>query len=467
MRGTSDAKRLVDSRLGLNQMAFHGHVALEAQAIPGASLFNRHTFAYPHPNRATIGVVEITPHGRGIKGEKDMFEAISPAPPDPIMGLTEAFKADPRPGKINLGVGVYKDASGNTPILDCVKVAEQRILETQKTKSYKPIDGDPAYAKVVQNLMFGADHPLLASGRVVTAHTVSGTVALRVAGDFLHRLQPETTLWMPDPTWPNHPKIFMSAEVSTKTYPYSNTNATGLDIDAMIDGLRKIPAGDVVLLHGCCQNPTGIDPSPDQWKDIAVAVHEGGAVPLLDFAYQGLANGIKEDAAGLHALATACDELIVCTSFSKNMALYNERVGSVSFVTKSAEIADAVRSQLKVTIRTNYSNPAAHGGNIVINVLGNPELREMWLDELAVMRNRINNMRQLFADTMRAKGVSRDFSYLTRQRGMFSFSGLNKEQVQALREDHAIYIVGSGRVNVAGMTEANMDQLCTAIASVM
>ena len=396
-----------------------------------------------------------------------MFEAISPAPPDPIMGLTEAYKADPRPGKINLGVGVYKDASGNTPILDCVKLAEKRILETQQTKSYKPIDGDPAYGKAVQELMFGKDHPLLTSGRVVTAHTVSGTAALRVAADYLHRLHGETTLWMPDPTWPNHPKVFGLAGVPTKTFPYSNQEATGLDIDAMIQGLRQIPAGDVVLLHGCCHNPTGIDPTAEQWKEIAAVLNEVGVVPLLDFAYQGFANGITEDAAGLTALSGACDELIVCTSFSKNMALYNERVGSVSFVAKTSDIADTVRSQVKVTIRTNYSNPAAHGGDIVINVLGNPELRAMWLDELAVMRDRINSIRQLFSDTMKAKGVARDFTYLTQQRGMFSFSGLNKEQVQALREEHAIYMVGSGRVNVAGMTEANMDHLCTAIANVM
>ena len=383
------------------------------------------------------------------------------------MGLSEAFKADTRPGKINLGVGVYKDAEGNTPILDCVKVAERRILETQKSKAYKPIDGDPAYGEIVQKLMFGEDHPLLTSGRVVTAHTVSGTSALRVAADYLDRLHPDITLWMPNPTWANHPKVFGLAGVTTESYPYGNPSATGLDIDAMIEGLRAIPKGHVVLLHGCCHNPSGIDPTPEQWKAIAETLAEGGAVPLLDFAYQGFGDGVDEDAIGLTSLADVCDELIVCTSFSKNMSLYNERVGSVSFVTKTAEIASAVRSQVKVTIRTNYSNPAAHGGNIVINVLGNPELRQIWLGELAGMRDRINQMRQLFADTMKSKGAQRDFSYITRQRGMFSFSGLNKEQVDTLREKHAIYMVGSGRVNVAGMTEANMDHLCTAIAGVM
>jgi aspartate/tyrosine/aromatic aminotransferase len=396
-----------------------------------------------------------------------MFEKLQPAPADPILGLTEAFLADPNPQKINLGVGVYKDAQGKTPVLECVKEAERRLLETETNKAYKPIDGDPAYRSMVQSLLFGDGHEVVQTKRAATAHTPSGTGALRVAGDYLKQNHPGTTIWLSEPTWANHPKVFDAAGVPTKTYRYANANVTGLDFAAMTEDLANVPAGDVVLLHGCCHNPTGIDPSNQQWAEIAELLAERGVVPLLDFAYQGLGDGITEDAAGLMALAGKCREMLICTSFSKNMSLYNERVGSFTVVADTPDAAAAALSHVKVSIRTNYSNPPAHGGSIVTTILGDADLTAQWHEELAQMRNRINGMRQAFADRMAATGVDRDFSYITAQRGMFSYSGLTKDQVARLKNDHAIYIVGSGRINVAGMTESNLDRLCDAIASVL
>jgi len=396
-----------------------------------------------------------------------MFENLQPAPPDPILGLTEAFKSDPNPKKVNLGVGVYKDAQGRTPVLDCVKAAERRILDTEQSKAYKPIDGDPDYTAKVQRLMLGDGHPLLETGRFITAHTPSGTGALRVAGDYLKQQHPSTTVWLSEPTWANHPKVFGAAGLPTSTYPYANAEATGLAFDQMLEGLRQIPAGDVVVLHGCCHNPSGIDPTDEQWQRIAALLADRRVVPLIDFAYQGFGDGLREDAAGLHALVDACPEAIVCTSFSKNMSLYNERVGSVSFLAEQREHAQAVLSHLKVTIRTNYSNPPAHGGEIVRTILGDDQLTRQWLDELKQMRDRINTMRALFVDKLADRGVQRDFSFLKEQRGMFSFSGLTRDQVQTLKEKFAIYIVGSGRINVAGLTQDNIDYVCDAVADVL
>lgn len=396
-----------------------------------------------------------------------MFESITPAPPDPILGLTDAFKADPNPRKINLGVGIYKDDSGKTPVLQSVSKAEAQILATQTDKSYKPIDGDAAFAKVVQQMMFGANHPLLASGRIATSHTPGGTGALRVVGDYLHQNHPSSTIWMTDPTWANHPKIFEAAGLQTKTFTYFDPTKNALDFDAMMDALRKIPAGDVVLLHGCCHNPTGADPTLDQWKQMARLLADRRIVPLVDFAYQGFGDGLDEDAAGLRALVEVVPELFICTSYSKNFSLYNERVGAMSIIAADAKTAAIVQSRVKVAIRTNYSNPPAHGATIITMILNDPQLTALWHQELADMRNRINAMRTLFTQTLAAKGAGRDFSFITRQRGMFSYSGLNKEQVAALKEKFAIYIVGSGRISVAGMARSNMDRLCEAIVSVL
>lgn len=396
-----------------------------------------------------------------------MFADLQPAPPDPILGLTEAFLADPNPTKINLGVGVYKDANGRTPVLECVKEAERRLLAGEKDKAYKPIDGDPAYRAVIQSMLFGGEHEIVSSHRAATAHTPGGTGALRVAADYLHQNHPSATVWLSEPTWANHPKIFEAAGVPTKTYRYANASATALDADALREDLMTIPSGDVVLLHGCCHNPTGIDPTVEQWRRIAELLAERRLIPLVDFAYQGFAEGLEEDASGLRALADALDELFICTSYSKNFSLYNERVGSLTVVASHAEAARAVASHVKVAVRTNYSNPPAHGGAIVATILDDVALTARWHEELAAMRNRINGVRQAFAAGMTRRGVDRDFSFITTQRGMFSYAGLTRAQVQELRDKHAIYIVGSGRINVAGITEGNLDRLCDAIASVL
>ncbi len=393
-----------------------------------------------------------------------MFKTLKPAPPDPILGLTAVFNEDPNPKKINLGVGVYKDADGKTPIFRSVARAEERLLKEEETKDYLPISGGPAYATAVQELLFEADHEVVTGKRAATVHTPGGTGGLRVAGDFVHKLFPEAKIWVSDPTWANHPNVFRHAGLAVETYPYFDAATNGLAFDAMLEALKKIPKGDVVLLHGCCHNPTGVDPTSVQWAQIADVVEACGWMPLVDFAYQGLGNGIREDCEGLMALCGPESELFVSSSFSKNFGLYNERVGALTVVTPSEEAAKVVLSQAMVCIRANYSNPPAHGAAIVTTVLNDPDLRADWEAEAGEMRDRINGMRMLFVDTLERKGVRRDFSFITRQRGMFSFSGLNKAQVEALREKYGIYIVGSGRINVAGMTEANMDALCEAIA---
>lgn len=396
-----------------------------------------------------------------------MFQGQTPAPPDPILGLTEAFKADTNPDKINLGVGVYKDANGRTPVLDCVKEAERRILDAQVDKSYKPIDGDPGYIAAVQRMVFGAHHAIIHARRAATAHTPGGTGALRVAGDYLKQRHANTTLWLSEPTWANHPKIFASAGVPTKTYAYFDAAANALDFDALLKALEQIPAGDVVLLHGCCHNPTGVDPTAQQWGEIAKVLADRQVVPLLDFAYQGFGDGLEEDAVGIRVLADALPEMIICTSYSKNFSLYNERVGALTVVAENANDAAAVLSHVKIAIRTNYSNPPAHGGAIVHAILTDEALTRQWLDELAAMRDRINGMRAMLVDRLKAHNAPRDFEFIRQQRGMFSNSGLTADQVNALRENHAIYIVGSGRINVAGVSEDNIDRLAEAMVGVM
>ena len=396
-----------------------------------------------------------------------MFDSITPAPPDAILGLTEAFKKDPNPRKVNLGVGVYKDAGGATPVLDTVKEAERRLLSSEKTKSYLPIDGSPEYDAASQRLVFGDSHEIVTVGRSVTVQAPGGTGALRVAGEFVAIVNPGATVWLSDPTWPNHPSVFESAGLKVASYPYFDPATNGIDFERMLATIRTIPAGDVLLLHGCCHNPTGVDLSPAQWQAVAEVAAERGLLPLLDFAYQGFADGLEEDAAGVRTIAAHCPEMFVASSYSKNFGLYNERVGALTLVARSAEAAEAALSHVKRCIRANYSNPPAHGGEIVRTILGDPELRRRWEGEVTAMRQRINTMRHLFVETLNEKGVDRDFSFIARQRGMFSFSGLNPAQVKALRERHAVYIVGSGRISVAGMTEGNMDYLCEAIADVL
>ena len=401
---------------------------------------------------------------------RSIFREVQAAPPDAILGLTEAFKTDPREGKINLGVGVYKDETGQTPVLKSVKEAEERLLAEETTKGYKPIAGDPAYRLATRQLLFGASHELADGPRANTADTPGGTGALRIAGDFIKNNLPGATLWLSDPTWANHGAIFAAAGVPTKTYRYYDAQAFGLDFDAMMASLSEAQAGDIVLLHGCCHNPTGVDLDASQWKQVAVLLAERGLLPLVDFAYQGFAEGLEEDAAGVRAVAEACDEMLVCSSFSKNFGLYMERVGALTVVGRDADSAAAAFSQVEQAIRRNYSNPPAHGAAIVTTILGNAGLRTMWEAELAQMRDRINHMRSLFAGTLEANGVSLSSGgndFVTQQRGMFSFSGLSKEHVAKLKDEHAIYIVGSGRINVAGITPGNVERLCACIAEVM
>lgn len=396
-----------------------------------------------------------------------MFETIDVAPPDAILGITEAFNKDTNPKKINLSVGIFQDAQGKTPILASVKEAERRILANEVNKNYKPIDGAPDYNKLVQELLFGAGHEVLASQRATTAHTPGGTGALRVAGDYLKKKHPAATVWLSDPTWANHEQIFKAAGLAVKYYPYFDAASNGLAFDKMIAALGAAPAGDVVLLHGACHNPTGIDPTPEQWQTIGQTLASKKLLPLLDFAYQGFGNGLREDAAGLLALAKPGVEMLIASSFSKNFGLYNERVGALTVVAGSQAAAAAVMSHVKTCIRANYSNPPAHGSSIVATVLSDPALKAQWENEVKAMRDRINGMRKTFVDALAKAGVKKDVSYITRQRGMFSFSGLNKDQVERLKKEFAIYIVGSGRINVAGMTDANMGPLCEAIAKVM
>lgn len=396
-----------------------------------------------------------------------MFETFTPAPPDAILGLTEAFKQDKNPKKINLGVGIYKDEQGRTPVLQSVKQAEERLLQQEATKNYLGIDGLPEYDAAVQELLFGAGHEVLTSKRAVTAQAPGGTGALRVAADFIARLMPGVRVWLSDPTWPNHPNVFKAAGLQVGSYPYFEERRNGVNFAGMLKAIGNMPAGDVLLLHGCCHNPTGSDLTAAQWREVAAVVAERKVLPLIDFAYQGFADGLREDATGLLAMAQPGCELLVASSFSKNFGLYNERVGALTLVAKEEKSAATALSHIKQAIRANYSNPPAHGALIVSTVLGDPALRAQWEAEVAAMRERINTMRHLFVETLNEKGVTRDFSFIAQQRGMFSFSGLNNAQVQALRDKYAIYVVGGGRINVAGMTEANMDYLCSAIADVL
>lgn len=396
-----------------------------------------------------------------------MFETLEQAPSDPIIGLTEAFKKDTNPQKINLGVGVFKDANGQTPVLDSVKEAERRILDGETTKSYPPLEGVSEFTEQVLPLLFGCHHAVIGDRRATLIQTTGGTGGLRVAADYLKKTHSQATVWLSDPTWANHPAVFKAAGVPTKTYTYFDASTNALAFDQMIAALEQMPAGDVVLLHGCCHNPTGQDPTPQQWSRIGQVLTQRKLLPLVDLAYQGFGRGIREDAQGIVALADAGCEMLICSSYSKNFALYNERVGALTVVAHTDFAAQTVLGHIKTCARANYSFPPTHGAKIVATVLGDAGLCAQWEGEVKLMRDRINSMRQLLVKSLAAAGVESDFSFISRQNGMFSFSGLNKDQVAQLREDYSIYIVGSGRINVAGMSESNMDTLCRAIAAVL
>ena len=396
-----------------------------------------------------------------------MFNKLDLAPADPILGLSAAFKRDSNPNKINLGVGVYQNSSGETPILKCVSVAEQRNISKATTKSYLSIDGTAEYNSAVQKLLLGDEHEIIAEGRAVSVQSPGGTGALRTAADFITRHFPSARIWLSQPTWANHSKIFESAGLEIITYPYFDPAQNGIAFEAMIESLKEADHGDVVLLHGCCHNPTGVDPSPEQWHELSDLSKERGWIPLVDFAYQGFGENLDQDAAGLRILCSTGSELLIASSFSKNFGLYQDRIGALTLIAETSEAALNSLSHLKIGIRTSYSNPPAHGSAIVTEILNDSELRNLWISEVDEMRSRITEIRNLFVTTLREKGASRDFSYIARQRGMFSYSGLSNEQVESLRNEHSIYIVEGGRINVAGMTKSNMNTLCSAIVSVL
>lgn len=396
-----------------------------------------------------------------------MWKNVDAAPADAILGLTEAFKNDPNPNKVNLGVGVYKDDNGLTPVLQCVKEAEKILLDTESSKSYLPISGDPKYAASVQSLLFGEDSDVVTSGRAATIHAPGGTGALRVGADLLKRFNPDAKIWISSPTWANHKGIFGAAGFSFADYPYYNAETMGLEFEKMLTALKEVPEGDVVLLHACCHNPSGVDIADAQWEQIVAVAREKGWTPFLDFAYQGFGAGVDQDRFVVEKFAEAGLDFFIASSFSKNFGLYNERTGALTVVSPTADDAAVALSHMKTTVRVNYSNPPAHGGLVAATILANDGLKDMWLKELAEMRDRIVAMRSALVDGLSARGIEEDFSYIKEQRGMFSFSGLNDEVVQWLRDEKGIYVVGGGRINLAGLTSKNIDYVCDSIAEAL
>lgn len=395
------------------------------------------------------------------------FSHIEQAPADPILGLTESFNADKNPNKVNLGVGVYQDGTGRVPVLKVVREAEKRWYDKEDSKSYLPIDGLPAYNKLVQQLVLGEDSAIIAEGRAVTVQALGGTGALKIGADFLRRFFPQAKLYISTPSWENHRAVFESAGFQVEQYPYYDAASHGLDFAGMIGALKGLAAGSVVLLHASCHNPTGVDLAAGQWAQVVDVCKAGGLMPFLDFAYQGFAESLGADGVAVKAFASSGMQFLVANSFSKSFSLYRERVGGLTIVTASAEESKRVLSQVKRVIRTNYSNPSSHGAQIVAMVLGDKELRAQWVVELDEMRERIQKMRSIFVKTLKDKGVKQDFSFIESQRGMFSFSGLTKDLVHRLRSDNGIYIVDSGRICVAAMNERNIGGICEAIADVL
>ncbi|AKO45618.1 amino acid aminotransferase [[Haemophilus] ducreyi] len=396
-----------------------------------------------------------------------MFNHIDAAPTDPILGLNDAFRADSRKTKTNLGIGVYMNADGQTPIMNAVKLAETRLLAEESQKNYLPIDGIAHFNSYTQTLLFGQDADVIQTGRVKTAQSLGGTGALRIAMEFIKRQTDAKTIWISNPTWPNHNAIAEAVSLTIKNYRYYNPETNGLDWDNLLADLQQAERGDVVLLHGCCHNPTGIDPTAEQWDKLATLSAEKGWLPLFDFAYQGLANGLDEDAYGLRAFAKNHKELLIASSYSKNFGLYNERVGAFTLLAENAEIANNAFTQIKSIIRVLYSNPAAHGAHTVTTVLADDQLRANWIAELSEMRDRIKTMRTKMVQLLAEKGAKKDFSFISNQNGMFSFSGLTATQVDRLRDEFAIYAVRSGRINVAGLTDDNIEAFCDAVVKVL
>ena len=396
-----------------------------------------------------------------------LFSSVELAPRDPILGMTEAFNADPNPAKVNLGVGVYFDENGKLPILQCVLAAERQLAEAPKPKGYLPIDGIAAYDRAVQELVFGADSAALRAARVSTVQTLGGTGGLKVGADFLQRLNPQAKVLISDPSWENHRALFTQAGFAVEAYPYYDAATHGVRFEAMLAALEAAAAGTVVVLHACCHNPTGCDLEPAQWARVIEAVRSRGLVPFLDMAYQGFGDGIAEDGAVVRRFLDAGIDFLVATSFSKSFSLYGERVGALSVVCADKDEAARVLSRLKVLIRGNYSNPPTHGAQVVAMVLTTPALRRLWEDELAGMRTRIKQMRQALVQRLAEAGVTQDMSFILRQKGMFSYSGLSAERMQRLRSEFGVYGIDSGRICVAALNERNLGPVAAAVAKVI
>ena len=396
-----------------------------------------------------------------------LLAAVELAPKDPILGVSESFAADPNPAKINLGVGVYVDDAGKIPLLECVKRAEREMSDKASPRGYLPIDGIAAYDRAVQALILGADSDIIKAARGVTVQALGGTGGLKVGADFLRRFAPGAQVWISDPSWENHRALFEGAGFKVNTYPYYDLKTRGLDFDAMIAALNELPAGAIVVLHACCHNPTGADPTPEQWARILEVVRGRHLVPFLDTAYQGFADGIEADGAVVRAFAATPGPLLISNSFSKSFSLYGERVGALTIVAADRDEAARVLSQLKRIIRSNYSNPPTHGGQIVATVLESPELRALWEAELAMMRNRIKLMRATLVERLHERIPGADFTFILRQRGMFSYTGLSKAHVDRLRNEFSIYALDTGRVCVAALNSRNVGDVAKAIAAVV
>ncbi len=396
-----------------------------------------------------------------------LFAAIQMAPRDPILGITEAFNADQNPDKTNLGVGVYYDDNGKVPLLQCVQQAEATLMQKSAPRTYLPIEGLAAYDKAVQELVFGADSEVISSKRAITAQALGGTGALKLGADFLKRFAPDAQVYISDPSWENHRALFESAGFVVNNYTYYDASTRGVNFAGMLDALKSMPAGSIVVLHACCHNPTGADLTDAQWSQVIEVVTQRGLVPFLDMAYQGFGDGIAEDGKVVRQFTAAGCPLLVSNSFSKSFSLYGERVGALSIVAASAEEAARLMSQLKRVIRTNYSNPPIHGGQVVATVLATPELRQMWEEELAGMRVRIRAMRGDMVAKLKAKATGHNFDFVVQQRGMFSYSGLTKAQVERLKTEFSIYAVDTGRICVAALNSRNIDRVVDAIAKVL
>ncbi|MCS6190473.1 amino acid aminotransferase [Shewanella baltica] len=396
-----------------------------------------------------------------------MFNSLIAMPADPILGLLTQYREDTHPQKVDLGVGVYKDPTGVTPILSCVKKAEKFRLDTETTKVYIGPTGSPQFNTLMTELAFGAGHSAIIANRIRTVSTPGGTGALRVAGDFIKRCNPNAVLWVSDPTWANHIGLFEAAGITVKTYPYYDYDSKSLKFDEMLAALSQVSPDDVVLFHACCHNPSGMDLTTEQWDKVVALTKEQGFTPLIDMAYQGFGDGVDIDAYGVRQMAAAVDNMILCSSCSKNFGLYRERIGSCSVIAKDAHTANVAQSVLLYVVRCLYSMPPAHGAAIVETILGSAELTQEWRDELKVMRDRINGNRAILVDKLKANGVDRDFSFIARQKGMFSFLGVNPEQVARLQKEFSIYMVGSSRISIAGISEDNVDYLAQSIAKVL